>query len=128
MNRAILQRVATGIAAIVLFLPAAAFHNGGTGRCDGCHISHTNEMGGDELLLIAETPSDVCLVCHAVNVGSVFGVNPILGPIDALKLRSCMTLFARADPTKPVFAQVLRRFFFNRPDEATERLLDDAAA
>jgi len=35
----------------------------------------------------------------------------ILGPIDAQKLRSSMTLFARADPTEPVFANVLDHYF-----------------
>jgi uncharacterized protein (DUF1810 family) len=47
----------------------------------------------------------------------------ILGGIDALKLRSSMTLFQRADPDQPVFSAVLDRFFGGRPDEATLRLL-----
>ena len=47
----------------------------------------------------------------------------ILGGIDALKLRSSMTLFLRADPAEPVFRQVLDRYFDGRPDEATEALL-----
>jgi len=47
----------------------------------------------------------------------------ILGSIDAIKLRSSMTLFHRADPHEPVFGQVLDRFFGGRPDPATEELL-----
>ncbi len=47
----------------------------------------------------------------------------ILGGIDALKLRSSMTLFAHADPEEPVFGRVLARFYDSRPDEATERIL-----
>jgi uncharacterized protein (DUF1810 family) len=47
----------------------------------------------------------------------------ILGPIDAMKLRSSMTLFHRADPADPVFAAVLRKYFDGVPDEATDRRL-----
>jgi uncharacterized protein (DUF1810 family) len=43
----------------------------------------------------------------------------IFGGIDALKLRSSMTLFARADPDQPVFARVLAQFFPG-PDPSTE--------
>jgi len=43
----------------------------------------------------------------------------ILGPVDALKLRSSMTLFAAANPDEPVFAEVLRKYFDGTPDEAT---------
>jgi len=46
----------------------------------------------------------------------------ILGGIDATKLRSSMTLFARAGDHQ-VFARVLERFYDGRPDAATERLL-----
>ena len=49
----------------------------------------------------------------------------ILGGIDALKLRSSMTLFAAADPEEPVFARVLDAFYDGAPDEATQRLLAD---
>jgi uncharacterized protein (DUF1810 family) len=47
----------------------------------------------------------------------------IFGGIDALKLRSSMTLFARAAPDEPVFAQVLDQYFDGKADDATERLL-----
>ncbi|HEY3523122.1 MAG TPA: DUF1810 domain-containing protein [Candidatus Limnocylindrales bacterium] len=47
----------------------------------------------------------------------------ILGPIDAVKLRSSMTLFARAAPEEPLFGAVLDRFYGGRPDPATEALL-----
>jgi uncharacterized protein (DUF1810 family) len=43
----------------------------------------------------------------------------VLGPVDAVKLRSSMTLFEAADPGQPVFAQVLDRFFGGERDEAT---------
>ena len=47
----------------------------------------------------------------------------VFGGIDAMKLRSSMTLFARADPDEPVFGQVLDQYFGGVPDAATERLL-----
>ncbi len=51
----------------------------------------------------------------------------IFGGIDAQKLRSSMTLFARADPDEPVFSQVLDRFFEGRADPHTDRLLDPSS-
>lgn len=47
----------------------------------------------------------------------------ILGPIDAMKLRSSMTLFRRADPTEAVFGAVLDRYFGGVSDPETERRL-----
>ncbi len=43
----------------------------------------------------------------------------VLGPVDAVKLRSSMTLFAHADPAQPVFRAVLERYYGGREDEAT---------
>ena len=45
----------------------------------------------------------------------------ILGEVDALKLRSCITLFMHAAPGEPVFGQVLDRYFDGIPDPATEQ-------
>jgi uncharacterized protein (DUF1810 family) len=47
----------------------------------------------------------------------------ILGPIDALKLRSCMTLFQRAAPEERLFADVLMRFYGGLADPATDAIL-----
>jgi uncharacterized protein (DUF1810 family) len=43
----------------------------------------------------------------------------VFGSPDDLKLRSSMTLFARAAPGTPVFAAVLDRYFHGEPDPAT---------
>lgn len=43
----------------------------------------------------------------------------ILGPLDALKLRSSMTLFERAAPGETVFGKVLDAFFRGNRDPAT---------
>ena len=47
----------------------------------------------------------------------------IFGSLDAMKVRSSMTLFHRADPDEPVFRQVLDRFFDGEPDAATDALI-----
>jgi uncharacterized protein (DUF1810 family) len=44
----------------------------------------------------------------------------IFGNVDALKLRSSMTLFMRAAPGEPLFTQVLDQYFGGEPDPATE--------
>jgi uncharacterized protein (DUF1810 family) len=60
---------------------------------------------------------------------ALLGVDPslsaeqILGGIDALKLRSSMTLFTRAAPDDEVFAAVLARFYGGDADPRTDRLL-----
>lgn len=53
-------------------------------------------------------------------------VEQIFGGIDAMKLRSSMTLFCRADPDQPVFAEVLERYYQGQPDPATDDLLGRA--
>ena len=47
----------------------------------------------------------------------------IFGPLDAMKLRSSMTLFMLAVPDEPIFAEVLKKYFDGSPDEKTVSLL-----
>lgn len=47
----------------------------------------------------------------------------VFGSIDATKLRSSMTLFARAAPDEPLFQRVLDRCFNGIPDAETDRRL-----
>ncbi len=51
----------------------------------------------------------------------------ILGDIDAMKFRSCLTLFAQVAPSEPSFAKALATFFQGEPDEQTLRLLEAKA-
>jgi uncharacterized protein (DUF1810 family) len=44
----------------------------------------------------------------------------IFGGIDAIKLRSSMTLFAHADPDQAIFNKVIEQFF-DGPDAETDR-------
>ena len=43
----------------------------------------------------------------------------VMGPVDAVKLRSSMTLVARADPAEERFPSLLRKFYGGEEDEAT---------
>ncbi len=52
----------------------------------------------------------------------------IFGEVDAMKLRSSATLFLRAAPEQPVFAEVLGRFFGGVPDPASDQLLGPPGA
>lgn len=64
-----------------------------------------------ELVLAADAPS----------------AEAIFGSVDARKLRSSMTLFARAEPSAAVFQDVLDRYFAGQPDPLTEALLATAS-
>ncbi len=62
------------------------------------------------------------------SVGALLSVHgrsavEILGSIDALKLRSSMTLFLRADPEEPLFREALERYCDGVADDATDALL-----
>jgi uncharacterized protein (DUF1810 family) len=46
----------------------------------------------------------------------------IFGGIDAMKLRSSMTLFAAADPDQPVFGRVIDQFFAGPDPETLKRI------
>jgi uncharacterized protein (DUF1810 family) len=52
----------------------------------------------------------------------------IFGDLDAMKLRSSMTLFHRAAPAEPVFRAVLERYFGGMADPATDALLTGGAS
>ncbi|MFO1413891.1 MAG: DUF1810 domain-containing protein [Burkholderiales bacterium] len=47
----------------------------------------------------------------------------ILGGVDALKFRSCLTLFSRVPAAPPVFTDALRTFYGGEPDPGTLQLL-----
>ena len=47
----------------------------------------------------------------------------ILGEVDAMKFRSCLTLFAAVAPHEPCFDAALQAFYGGARDPATQRLL-----
>jgi uncharacterized protein (DUF1810 family) len=64
-------------------------------------------------------------VCTAI-LTQLAASNPIeiFGVIDAQKLKSSMTLFARADPTADAFREVLDLYFDGEFDTETDRRLE----
>jgi uncharacterized protein (DUF1810 family) len=59
-------------------------------------------------------------VCtRAVNQIQGRSALEIFGPPDDLKFRSCMTLFAKAAPDDPAFAQALAKYFDGQGDPLT---------
>ena len=62
-----------------------------------------------------------CMALLLVHKG--LSADDILGDIDALKLRSCATLFAAVAPQEPVFAQVLQQFYLGQRCHRTLELL-----
>jgi uncharacterized protein (DUF1810 family) len=61
--------------------------------------------------------------CASILVETPRGADQVFGGIDAMKLRSSMTLFQHADPGEPLFRQVLDLYFDGASDPATEQLL-----
>ncbi len=53
----------------------------------------------------------------------VRSADEIFGPLDAMKVRSSMTLFHRAAPDEPKFRLVLERFYDGIADAATDERL-----
>ena len=62
-------------------------------------------------------------------VGAILAVrsgvtaDAIFGSLDAMKVRSSMTLFHRAAPDEPLFVEVLERFYGGVADQSTDALL-----
>lgn len=49
----------------------------------------------------------------------------IFGYIDAMKLKSSVTLFATVDPENPIFAKILAKFYYGQKDEKTLEILQE---
>jgi uncharacterized protein (DUF1810 family) len=62
-------------------------------------------------------------VAALLAVDAARSAEDVLGPVDALKVRSSMTLFHRADPDDPLFPAVLDRWYGGIPDPRTDELL-----
>ena len=59
----------------------------------------------------------------AVLATSGTTADAIFGSLDAMKVRSSMTLFLRAAPNEPAFRQMLERFYSGTTDDITDVLL-----
>ena len=63
--------------------------------------------------------------CQALMNLRNTSAHDIFGSIDATKLRSCLTLFAEADPEDVLFYNLLEKYFDGDADEATLEILSD---
>lgn len=63
-----------------------------------------------------------CVEILNQHVGT--SASQILGDVDGMKLRSCLTLFQAADDPNSVFAEALDNFFHGEPDGQTLDLLE----
>ena len=54
-------------------------------------------------------------------------IEGIVGYVDAMKVRSCMTLFSQADPEIEVFGKVLDKFYGGKPDQKTLQIIQRQA-
>lgn len=59
----------------------------------------------------------------ALNEQPIADPIAVLGHVDAVKLRSCLTLFLAAAPGDPTFARALQKFYAGEPDARTQELL-----
>jgi uncharacterized protein (DUF1810 family) len=60
---------------------------------------------------------------HAVLLHRNRPAQDILGNVDAMKFRSCLTLFSAVDPSHRLFLSALDAFFEGKPDASTLLLL-----
>lgn len=62
-------------------------------------------------------------ICEALLMHKEKSPAEILGPVDAMKLHSSMTLFHLAAPENPLFIKVIRQYFQGNLDETTIQIL-----
>ena len=60
----------------------------------------------------------------AMNALVDLSAEQVLGPVDAAKFRSCLTLFHAVDPQDAAISQALENFFAGVPDERSIALLE----
>lgn len=63
--------------------------------------------------------NNLLTICQALLDLKTDNAEEVLGWIDAIKLKSSMTLFTLATPEEPVFKAVLDKFFHGQLDEKT---------
>lgn len=96
----------------VLGRSSMARHYGIAGLDEACaYLAHP--VLGPRLLACCR----ILLALPGRDAGAVFGA------IDAMKLRSCVTLFAQAAPQEPLWRDVLQAYFAGEPDPLTQQAL-----
>ena len=97
----------------------------GLGRSAAAQHYAIEDLTEARAYLVDPVLGDRLRECAAALLDLAVGtrIEQVLGEIDAVKLRSCATLFARADQPDGVFAAVLIRFYDGEPDPLTVQLL-----
>jgi uncharacterized protein (DUF1810 family) len=116
---------------------------------NGRKVSHWMWYVFPQIAGLGQSPTSRLYAISSVGEASAYLRHPVLGPrlrdcagilaglsgrtaeqifggIDAMKLRSSMTLYRHAVPAEPVFSRVLDQYFAGAPDPATERLISPA--
>lgn len=92
----------------------------GLGRSHFAHfygldgLEEARKFAADEIL-----GENLRTITRALLEQPLRNANGIFGSTDAMKLRSCMTLFELADPDCDLYGQVLKEFFGERRDRKT---------
>jgi uncharacterized protein (DUF1810 family) len=117
---------------------------------NGRKVSHWMWYVFPQIAGLGQSPTSQLYAIGSADEASAYLAHPVLGPrlrecagilaglsdrtaehifggIDAMKLRSAMTLFRHAAPDEPLFATVLDQYFGGAADPATERLLSQGA-
>ncbi|MGB6457033.1 MAG: DUF1810 domain-containing protein [Streptosporangiaceae bacterium] len=117
---------------------------------NGRKVSHWMWYVFPQIAGLGQSPTSKLYAISSVAEASAYLTHPVLGPrlrecaeilagssgrtaeqifggIDAMKLRSAMTLFRHASRGEPLFREVLEQYFAGEPDPVTERLLSQPA-
>jgi uncharacterized protein (DUF1810 family) len=115
----------------------------------GRKVSHWMWYVFPQIAGLGQSPASKLYALSSVAEASAYLAHPVLGPrlrdcaelltglsgrtaaqifggIDAMKLRSCITLFRHAAPHEPLFREVLEQYFAGTADPVTERLISPA--
>jgi len=95
----------------------------------GLGLSTTSEFYGLAGLAEARAYLEDTVLCYRLKEAIQAVLNQdssavaVLGELDALKFRSCLTLFSKADPSERLFSRALEHLFDGKSDTYTIELL-----
>ena len=92
------------------------------------HSSNSQHFAIDSLNEARQYLADETLRSRLIEISEALlaqegSAEKIFGKVDAMKVRSCMTLFREADPHTEVFGKVLDKFYGGEADEKTIKLV-----
>ena len=102
-----------------VFPQLAALGRSGTARFYGIGGADEARAYLEHPVLGARLHQCCALLLEATGVSAL----DVFGEIDAMKLRSCLTLFEAVSPQTPIFKECLDRYFAGERDPLTKELL-----